>query len=209
MVVIIVAAMFIVFIVVSLLREQAARRRAAMAKTVAADGVKAQSTAASLFLHPSHTYAKVLNEALVEVGLDDFAKRAFGKVDVLDLPKVGQELHQGEVAWKARVGSRSLTQRVPVDGIIVDVNTAASKGNDWILKVNATHLKDNLANLIQGASIINWLKSARTKFLLNYSGHLVPAMQDGGELVEGFAKYLTDEQWKEFCMEFFNNEKCE
>ncbi len=208
MVVLIVAAMFSVFIVISLLREQAAKRKAVVAKTVPVSVETAQTSAAGLFLHPSHTFAKVVSQDLVEVGLDDFAKRAFGKVDVLALPHVGQEMHQGEVAWRARVGGRTLTQRMPVDGVIVDVNSDKNKWREWILKVNASHLKENVANLIQGASVANWLKSARTKFLLNHAGHLVPAMQDGGDLVEGFAKYLTDEQWKEFCVEFFNDEGC-
>jgi len=206
MVVMIVAAMFIVFIVISLLREQAAKRKVVMAKTAAATMETVQTSATGLFLHPSHTFAKVLSQDLVEVGLDDFARRAFGKVEVINLPQVGQEMHQGEVAWKARVGERSLTQRMPIDGIITDVNPDTHKRHEWILKVKASHLKENMANLIQGASVANWLKNARTKFLLNYAGHLVPAMQDGGELVEGFAKYLTDEQWKEFRTEFFNNE---
>jgi glycine cleavage system H lipoate-binding protein len=208
MVVLIVAVMFILLIAFSYWREIVAKKKAVTAKAFSAAIEKTQAEAANYFLHPSHTFAKLAENGLAVIGMDEFAKRAFGKVELAELPKAGQQLRQGDVAWKAQVGSRSLTQRMPVDGTIQEVNPEAGQMNGWILKVTPIRLKENLANLIQGSAVANWLKSARTKFLLDYSGHLVPAMQDGGELVEGFARHLTDEQWKEFCKEFFNSETC-
>ena len=75
-----------------------------------------------------------------------------------------------------------------------------------MLKVKPANLEKDLGNLINSSSVVTWLKNAREKFVANFYGEMVPVMQDGGELAEGFARHLTDDQWKEFCKEFFNCE---
>jgi glycine cleavage system H lipoate-binding protein len=201
MVVLLMLAMFLVFIGISYWREQAARRR--MASSVSAAGAGAPGTK-NLYLHPSHSFARIVAEDVVEVGMDEFSKHAFAFVEEIALPEKGLEVQQGDIAWKVRVGERTISQRIPVDGIIMEVNEKG--GGDWLLKIKANHLAENLTNLIQGASVGQWLKMARAKFLMEHAGTLVPAMQDGGELVEGFARHLTDAQWREFGKEFFNCE---
>ncbi|HNW59440.1 MAG TPA: hypothetical protein PKI62_07185 [bacterium] len=200
MVVLLLLAMVLVFIAISYVREQAARRQ----MTAATRTSRAMAKTSPYYLHPSHSFARVISDALVEVGMDDFSRHAFGYLDEITLPEKGTTVHQGDVAWKARVGGRLISQRIPVDGVVLESD--ARSGGDWLLRIKPAHLADNLANLMQGASIENWLKTVRAKFLLEHSGTLVPAMQDGGELVDGFARHLTDAQWREFCAEFFNYE---
>jgi glycine cleavage system H lipoate-binding protein len=200
MVILIMLAMFLVFIGISYWREQAARHRA----TVAVKREKAQPVTVATYLHPSHSYARIVSDDLVEVGLDQFARHAFACLDEISLPEKGTVVHQGDIAWKARVGGRLISQRIPVDGVILETNE--KRGSDWFLRIKPAHLSENLNNLIQSASSAQWLKLARAKFLMEHAGALVPAMQDGGELVEGFARHLTDAQWHEFCREFFNYE---
>ena len=200
MVLLVMLAMFLVFIGISYWREQAGRRRAATA--VRAAGTVPMN-ADNIYFHPSHSFARVMADDEIEVGMDEFSRHAFGFIDEISLPGSGLAVHQGDIAWEARVGERTISQRIPVDGVIVDVR---QDGGDWLLRIKASHLAENLNNLIQGASVGQWLKMARAKFLMEHVGTLVPAMQDGGELVEGFARHLTDAQWHEFCKEFFNCE---
>ena len=82
----------------------------------------------------------------------------------------------------------------------------AQKG---FFNAKVSDIATELGNLIKGGSIVPWLKKARAQFVADYSGELVPVLQDGGELTEGFAHHLTDDQWKTFCKEFFNCENCE
>ncbi|MBN2357763.1 hypothetical protein JXO59_16755 [candidate division KSB1 bacterium] len=194
----IVAAMFIIIIAISYWREIAAKKAVAPATSAELT----EESASHFYLHPSHTFARVTDDGLVEVGMDDFAKHAFGKTDQLELPAVNQNVQQGDQAWRATIGERTVTQRIPVDGQIVETS---GSGESWILKIKPSNLQKNLVNLIDSVSVVNWLKMARIKFLMQYSGTLVPAKQDGGELVEGFARYLTDEQWDHFVREFFNS----
>jgi len=198
MVILFVMVMFALLIGISYWRERAAKP--------AADGVAAQTAVqpeSRLFMHPSHTFARVAADGIIEVGMDEFARHAFGKIDKLHLPSVDQKVKQGDIAWKATVAGRKFTQRIPVDGRVIAVNKTS---NDWWLRIKPSRLQENLANLIDSASVVNWLKLARAQFLMQYSGSLMPAKPDGGELVEGFARHLTDEQWLDFCREYFNCE---
>jgi len=194
-----VAIMFILLIAISYWHERSAKEK------VSAENPKVETPSPSaLYFHPSHTFAKIIGDDLVEVGMDNFAKRAFGEIDSIKLPKVGSTLKQGDIAWKTQVGTRTVSQRTPVEGTILEANEN-TEDLSWLLKIKTSRLQENIVNLIQGASVENWLKAARAKFLANFTGRLIPAMQDGGELVYGFARHLSDDQWKEFCQEFFNS----
>jgi len=159
--------------------------------------------AQDLYIHPSHTYVRIIEDELVEVGMDLFARKSVGKIESFTLPKVGQKMHKGEIAWKAKIGVRILKQQMPVDGIIVEINPSLNT-EDWILKVKTNYLKENLPDFIDGSEAVGWFISEKAKFLVNFSSSLVPAMQDKGELVDGFSRYLPDEVWKEFSKAFFH-----
>jgi len=196
----IVALMFLLLIGISFIVEQKRKREAVVAAS------PTTQTKSEIYVHPSHTFAKILQDNTVEIGLDEFAQRAFGDVTVAKMPAVGTKLRQGDRAWTLKVGDRLVSQRMPISGEILQTNETA-KG--WVLKAKLSDITTELANLIKSASVVPWLKKARAQFVTDYSGELVPALQDGGELAEGFARHLTDEQWKEFCQEFFNCEGCD
>jgi glycine cleavage system H protein len=197
MTIIFVAIMFMLFIGISMLREK---------KTAVVANTQPAPLKPEWYLHPSHSFARIVADGIVEVGMDSFSRRALGDAQVLDLPKIGQKVRQGDKAWRLQMDQRALVQRIPVDGEVVACNP---QGDSWLLKIKASRLSDNLTNLLRGASVVHQrLKNARAKILSDYTDQLVPTMQDGGELVRGFARELSDEQWQEFCREFFNCENC-
>lgn len=197
MVFLIVAAMFILLIFISYLIE----KRNVVSKKEATVG---KANVIEKYIHPSHSFVSPVINNVAEIGMDEFSQRAFGSVEVTDLPDKGSVMKQGEKAWTLKVGDRSVSQRMPVDGQIMEVDPSAKK---WILRVKPENFELNIANLIKGSAALTWLKKARAQFVADYSGELLPALQDGGELVEGFARFLNDDQWKVFCNEFFNCEK--
>ena len=195
MVFLIVAAMFVGFMLLTWYLDK--KKKSETADTTITETINQER----VFLHPSHTFARVINNSTVEIGMDDFTKRAFGQIDQIDLPEAGVVLSQGDPVWKINIGDHQVSQRMPVDGTVL---STGDKSNDWLLRVKPTNLEKDLGNLINSSSVVNWLKDARTKFVANFYSDMAPVMQDGGELAEGFARHLTDEQWKEFCKEFFN-----
>lgn len=202
MVVFIVALMFIVFIAISYVAGKRSQQTAVDAAPIAEEAVL---QAPATYFHPGHTFAKIAGDGSVTVGMDEFAKQAFGVVNNIELPAVGRILKQGETAWKATVGERQITQPMPLTGTIEEVNENA-KDASWILKVKPLSLQQNLANLIKETFAASWMSATRQRFQAGFASSLVPVMQDGGELVEGFAGHLEEEQWEEFCAEFFSSE---
>jgi hypothetical protein len=208
MVFLIVALMFITLIAVSYILDK--RKQGVMATQFHDEAVASPShVKPKMFIHASHSYVKVISSDLVEIGMDDFARKAFGDVNTVEMPGKGQRLKQGDVAWKAKVGDRFVSQRMPVEGEILEVNDKKRGPTTWRLKVKPLQLAKDIAGLMKEPDSTTWLKRAQEAFLLEFSSSLVPAMQDGGELVEGFSRFLNDDQWKVFCADFFACEECE
>ena len=57
----------------------------------------------SLHYHRGHTWARVVDQRTVVVGMDDFARRLLGPVRELTLPERGAWLEQGERGFGLRV----------------------------------------------------------------------------------------------------------
>lgn len=70
----------------------------------------------------SHEWAKLEDEALVRVGISDFAQQELGDLVYIDLPKIGRRVNAGEqcaVVESVKTASDLLS---PVTGEIVAVN---------------------------------------------------------------------------------------
>jgi hypothetical protein len=54
------------------------------------------------YYHPGHTWASVSEDGSIKVGFDDFTRRFIGRIDSIDLPRVGDILQQGGIGWKLK-----------------------------------------------------------------------------------------------------------
>ena len=168
-----------------------------------------------LYYHQGHTWAKLLNEDTVEIGIDDFAQKFVGEIGEINMPKAGMKVQQGEPAITIKKGHRTLNLVAPVTGKVVQVNDHVEMDPDvinespyedgWIAKIRPTSLKDNLRNLFDADFAKKWVKLLKHTFMTKYANDYALAMQDGGELAPGFGMSLNDEQWKEITEEFFMN----
>jgi len=165
------------------------------------------------FFHKGHTWAVAGTDGTMTVGLDDFAQKLIGAIDKIELPKIGQLLRQGKIAWKLKHGERILPQTAPIEGRVVEVNenlqndpSLANRSpyeKGWLLKVQPTWLKENLRNLMRGQLGEKWLDMAKSEFVNRFPRTVGPAYQDGGELIDGVGDTLTDEEWEMVKREFF------
>lgn len=165
------------------------------------------------FFHKGHTWAVARADGMMTIGLDDFTQKLIGAIDKIELPKIGQPLRQGKVAWKLRHGERILPQTAPIEGVVVAVNEDLQKDpslanrspyeKGWVLKMKPTWLKENLRNLMRGQLGEKWLDVAKSQFVFRFPRSVGPAYQDGGELVDGVGDTLTDEEWETVKHEFF------
>jgi glycine cleavage system H protein len=164
------------------------------------------------YFHPTHTWAKITDDT-VTIGVDEFTQKVLGRVQRLDIPKVGSYLRQGDVVWHLFHGKRALPQRAPIEGEVVEINDAlftepnrinSSPYDDgWILKIKPTALRQNLKNLLHGETARRWLETVRSQFVMRFTAEVGPVCQDGGELIEGAGELLSESEWQEVLNEYF------
>lgn len=117
---------------------------------------------------PGHTWAKIEDDGMVRVGVDDFMVKTAGKIQFVRLSTAGKALKQSQsfgtiesTKWIGRLAA-------PVAGTIKTVNEAILKKptilNDdpyeagWMIVIYPSSLEDDLKNLLKEDAAIDWLK---------------------------------------------------
>ncbi|NUM80993.1 hypothetical protein HUU42_09320 [bacterium] len=168
-----------------------------------------------VFLSKGHTWAKVMRDGFVKVGIDGFIAKALGRLFVTHMVPIGTRVKQGDVIMLAWVGRSNLQFRSPVDGVVESVNpelTGVGLKNgyskQWGVMIRPTNLMDNIRSLKYGQEMTDWM---RTEFnrLKDFLGSHTPqvamagvTMQDGGTVMEGAVSMINDEGVKDFQNEF-------
>jgi glycine cleavage system H lipoate-binding protein len=168
---------------------------------------------ADRYYHPGHTWAKPVGAGEVLVGLDAFARRIVGDVRALDLPSPGERVEQGRRLWTLRFDGRALDQPAPLDGEVIEVNEEILRHPErlredpyergWILKVRPRDEQCCVANLFASDLAKKWVELAIQDLQRSHSPFAGAVLQDGGELMEGIAKYLSEAQWEQFRKRYF------
>ena len=119
------------------------------------------------YFHLGHTWVRVEEKAEVCIGIDDFILRLAGSVDRIELPFVGDAIHQGHTAFKACQGAKQISLQMPVSGIVTAINLAAREkpavimedpyASGWLIKVQARNLRSDLKRLTIGGESVDWL----------------------------------------------------
>jgi len=166
------------------------------------------------YFHPAHTWAEVkTGMAEVTVGSDEFSSRLVGTLDEIDLPVVGRVVRQGELLAVLRRGNRVLTQLSPVSGIVIETNKGLRREPEllnesplekgWLAKILTSSLREDLRNLLSGASADAWREAVRAQLVDFFSPKFGPVLQDGGQLIRNVGDQLTDEEWERLVRHFF------
>jgi len=162
--------------------------------------------------HPGHSWAVEEADA-VRVGLDDFTAQLVGKPDVVDLPRVGDVVRQGERGWQIKTQGRMLAMVAPVEGEVVAVNPAVLAapgvatddpyGAGWLFKVRPSRPRASLKNLLSGELAAAWLRQSAERLRAMPAAELGVLMPDGGAPVRGFGLVLGPAEWDAVGREFF------
>jgi len=169
--------------------------------------------AEGIYFHQGHAWAKMENEDVVNVGIDDFAQKLVGKIDSIEVPKVGSAVTQGEKGWTLKVDSKSIDMLSPVDGKVLAINRKLVEspesinedpyGDAWLMKVQVPKVSANLKNLLSGKVAGRWMEEVREDLLSRMNYNLGTVYQDGGVPVNGIARNLDQEKWDEVAKDFF------
>lgn len=121
-----------------------------------------------LYYHKEHSWARVDGDK-VTVGMTDFFQKEAGDVVFIDLPEEEDEVEQGEVCGK--IQSRKWIGKLvaPVSGEILEINEDLEEdtslinsdpyGKGWVLVLEASELDDDLANLLHGDAVSEFIET--------------------------------------------------
>jgi len=162
--------------------------------------------------HQGHSWVAATDGDVVTVGVDDFAAKALGEPDAVELPAAGTAIAQGAPGWAVRVAGRVLPMLSPVEGEVVAVNPAVHAsprvvvdepyGAGWLMKVRVDH-RPWRRNLFSGELAAAWMQYTVERLRRLQAGTLGVVMPDGGTPVRGFAQTLGEEEWNALAREFF------
>ena len=170
------------------------------------------------FLHPGHAWASIRSAQRVEVGTDHFAPGFAGALAGVELPEPGARLRQGESAWTLVSSSgRRLTQPMPVDGEVLEVNPRLEADPDlvgrepyregWMLRIRPRRLKADLRNLLHGRMARSFLDDCKSCVTTRISSPVGAVATDGGEWSDSFGDHLDDVTWATLKKELFPSEE--
>ena len=142
--------------------------------TQASDSRREFNVPAGVFVSPNHTWVSVEMNGTARIGIDDFARKIIGTVDVVDLPKPNTEIRKGGLLFSIRKGTRTIEITSPLSGKVTLINSEHIEHPEWIGSkpfelswmccLEPTSLGDELHALKIGVDSINWYKREIDKY---------------------------------------------
>jgi CheY-like chemotaxis protein len=118
------------------------------------------------FVSDGHVWARIDPGGQVWTGLDDFARKALGKVERIDLPAVGTTVRRGGLLFVVRRGHEMARFLSPLSGEITQLNPELPSepgrviespyDRGWVCRLRPSDLSDELAGLRIGKPVIAW-----------------------------------------------------
>lgn len=168
-------------------------------------------------LYAKHSWARKAAPKCVVVGVDDFAQRLLGTVDVVQTARVGTRVNTGDVLSVLLHGHRELGVRAPVSGVVSGINPALENepsvvnhspyGRGWLVEITPEKdsLKASLKQLLGGGRALRWMRSEVDRLVaLTAPATAMPTLADGGEVMADVSASLDDETWDRAVAAFFS-----
>jgi CheY-like chemotaxis protein len=118
------------------------------------------------FLATGHTWARIEASGLVRAGLDDFARKALGSVDRVELPKKGDTIAAGRTLFTLHQGSHQAHFVAPMSGQVTQVNEALARDpacvarspyeRGWVCLMKPSDLAGDVKGLRIGQPVVAW-----------------------------------------------------
>jgi len=168
-----------------------------------------------VYYHNGHAWAKLEGGNRVRVGLDDFTQQVMGDIEDIEIPSIGSQLKQGEVAWKLRQGKRKLSQLAPLGGTVVELNEKVIKDpslanaspyeKGWILKIQPKAFSEEMPELMDSFQFQVHFDRLKAKLRSSFNHQSLGMVYgDGGEVIKGAGGILEERLWKVLVTTLFH-----
>lgn len=143
--------------------------------------------------HRGHTWAEAQPDGSFTVGLDEFARRCFGRPVRVTPPEPGQALQTGQRCVTVERGALSVRLPAPIAGRVEAVGAA---GDDWLFKVRPMDENVETAHLLQGDEARRWMLR-ELEWLQGVLGGATdaPSLADGGTPVDDLVRACPHADW--------------
>lgn len=131
------------------------------------------------FLSDAHVWARIEPSGVVRIGLDDFARKALGVPERVELPKSGVAAKRGDPLFGLRRGDRQIRFASPMSGVVTQVNTTLEDepgriavspyDRGWICLIRPADLAGELPAFRIGRPVLDWYR-AEIKRLIEEGG---------------------------------------
>jgi glycine cleavage system H lipoate-binding protein len=179
----------------------------------ACDNTAGFDVAREYYYHHGHTWARVEYGGRVRIGVDDFTARLLGPQDKVDMPRLGETVHQSEPQATLVRKDNKARPLSPVDGKVLAVNPKVTGmaatanedpyGDGWLMVIQPTNLRKNLKNLLFGTESLAWMDDESNHLatmLSDESGYQLAAT--GGEVIRDIYGSVPNAQWSRLVDEF-------
>jgi glycine cleavage system H protein len=162
-----------------------------------------------------HAWAR-LGARRAVVGVDDLVQATLGPVESVELPEPGTEVRRGEPLFVLRRGERSIEVRAPLSGTVTETNSRVRErpelvneqpfGDGWTVMIRGGDLAADKPRLLRGGAAQDWFRNEVDRLIELLEPAAVPALADGGALVEGLYRYVDEPAWRRLQESFFAQE---
>ena len=150
------------------------------------------------FLSDGHAWARIEDSGQVRVGLDDFARKALGEIESVDLPAKDATVRRGEPIFVVHRGGAAVRFFAPLSGRVAEVNPGllvsphwlgqSPYAEGWVCLIEPADLAGDLTSLRIGKPVIDW-----------YQAEIARLREVGGPAEQG----APEVDWGTLQAEFF------
>ena len=168
----------------------------------------------NLNYHNGHSWTFAEERGLLRMGMDDFASRLIGDIDMIHLPNPDERINKGTAVAKIITGKHKVKLISPFSGRAAAINTALVRdpqrlsrdpyGAGWITKIELDGTEENQKGY-KGDGAAKWMLRELDRlhhFLISEVGL---TYADGGEISPKEIKNLEEDKWEVLIREFLNN----
>jgi glycine cleavage system H protein len=215
-----VVLVLVTFLVFAVLDYALNREKAPVAKPAATPAPPATPSFIDGFMvaegvryHPGHTWLARERQHLARVGADEFAAFLAGKISRIELPKPGQWIRQGQVAWTLYRNGERTSMVSPIEGEVVEVNPDVVNdpallrhdpyGKGWLMTVHVPDEEGTWRNLLPANMVKGWMRDAVARLYARQPAFAGAVAADGGRPVDDLLAGIPGAEWHRITAEFF------
>ncbi len=159
------------------------------------------------YIYPGHTWIRLEEDSVVKIGVTEFAARVLGfkNIDSIQAPLVGKKVAQGKKGIQIYKQDSKAELLSPVSGVVMNFNPDLQEHPEliwekpytegWILRVNASALRNDLKNLTLGPQADELVNKDLNKIFACMEQVHGPLAADGGELVDDVSAHVPELDW--------------